>query len=428
MDRSIFKGPIFYRLFTTIALTYCVAKTINYVYPDTAHGSRPQVESVKKTRESQDRSRSWQEHWDKANTNGSTNQPDVIHLMLPIWIRRTKPQPWDPDDPTWKSIQSLHADTKRLREITKAIQESLKREVVKKYGRVLLELGGKFAFHAGWRLAPPLYAPTTYEVPCIFLEPGTVSYGWRQLPNSMGGKMDRVFHPIVLAKAFFYGFREFAWASYLITKARLIDQLNSLGATVKDPSTPQNPLSEDEKAHRRLSFGKISEKDKTFWLPFLRGEYGEHDSRRAYRDLVKSMTYQGAIESGCAVFRAYWIHGQEKIMQSYTRDSVLMVGEIAFVGDRGTLFVHAVAVYSPETDSLIGPPILKHAYVVPDREKWVEEKVPNPDENDLLQTERQEQTKLIAREALKPSTEPGEAQRTGKPPSSEENQEKNGEK
>ncbi|OQV01687.1 hypothetical protein CLAIMM_06993 [Cladophialophora immunda] len=320
--------PIFYRLFTTIALTYCAAKTINYIYPDTAHGSRPQVESVKKTRKSQDQERLWQGYWDKANTNGSTKSPEVIHLMLPIWIRRAKPQLWEPDDPTWKSFQALHGDPKRLREITRAIQESLKQEVIKKYGRVLMELGGKFAFHAGWRLAPPLYAPTTYEVPCIFLEPGKVSYGWRQLPNSMGGKMDRVFHPIVLAKAFVNGFREFAWASYLITKARLTDRLNSLSTTVKD-STPDKTLSEDEKAHKRLSFGKISEKDKTVWLPFLRGDYGEHDSRRAYRDLVKSMTYQGAIESGCAVFRAYWIHGQEKIMQSYTRDSILLVGEIA---------------------------------------------------------------------------------------------------
>ncbi|OAL32282.1 hypothetical protein AYO22_00304 [Fonsecaea multimorphosa] len=428
MAPSISKGPVLYRLFTTVALTYCAAKAINYIYPDSAHGSKPQAESVKKTRKPQDQERPWQGHWDKANANGSINSPEVIHLMLPIWIRRAKPQLWEPDDPTWKSFQALHGDTKRLREITRAIQESLKQEVVKKYGRTLMDLGGKFAFHAGWRLAPPLYAPTTYEVPCIFLEPGKISYGWRQLPNSMGGKMDRVFHPLVLGKAFFNGVREFAWASYLITKARLMDRLSSLGATDKDSIVSQKTLSEEEKAHKRLKFGKFSEKDKTVWLPFLRGDYGEHDSRRAYRDLVKSMTYQGAIESGCAVFRAYWIYGQEKIMQSYARDSVLFVGEIAFVGDRGTLFVHAVAVYSPETDSLIGPPILKHAYVVPDREKWVTDKTAETDEDGLRQEQRQEQTKLIAREALKPSTEPEEAQRTGKPPSAEGNQEKKSEK
>ncbi|KIW83878.1 hypothetical protein Z517_03124 [Fonsecaea pedrosoi CBS 271.37] len=420
--------PILYRFFTTIALTYCAAKTINHYFPNSAHGSRPHVESVKKTHESEDHERLWQEYLEKAKANGATTSPEAIHLMLPIWIRRAKPQPWEPDDPTWKSFQALQEDTKRLREITRAIQESLKQEVVKKYGRVMVELGGTFAFHAGWRLAPPLYAPTAYEIPCIFLEPDKISYGWRQLPNSMGGKMDRVFHPIVLAKAFIHGFGEFAWASYLITRARLVDRLNSLSASLKDSTTRQQTLSEDEKAHKRLSFGKVSEEEKTVWLPFLRGDYGDHDSRRAYRDLVKSMTYQGAIESGCAVFRAYWIHGQEKVMQSYTRDSLLMVGEIAFVGDRGTLFVHAVAVYSPETDSLIGPPLLKHAYVVPDRAKWVEDKTAKAEGNDLPQAERQEDTKLIAPDTLKPSTEPDGARTAGKPPSAEENEEKDSEK
>ncbi|OAP63241.1 hypothetical protein AYL99_02468 [Fonsecaea erecta] len=417
--------PIVYRLFTTIALTYCAAKAINHIYPDTAHGSRPRVESVKKTPTFPDQKEPWQAHWDEATASGSTDSPEVVHLMLPIWIRRAKPKYWEPDDPTWQSFQALHEDTKRLREVTKAIQESLKQVVVRKYGRLLMELGGTFSFHAGWRLAPPLYAPVTYEAPCIFLEPGKIEFGWRQLPNSMGGKMDRVFHPIVLAKAFCKGFGEFAWASYLITKARLMDFLSS---TSKDPTTWQNTPSEDEKAHKRLTLGKMSEKDKTTWLPFLRGDFGEHESRRAYRDLVKSMTYQGAIESGCAVFRAYWIQGQEKTMQSYTRDGILLVGEIAFVGDRGTLFVHAVAVYSPASDSLIGPPIIKHAYVVPDREKWVEAKPAQNDGDGLKGDQRQEQKELIAQEALKRSTEIEKSQRTGKPPSAEGDQEKKREK
>jgi hypothetical protein len=373
-------SPILSRIFTTIAVTYFVARTINHYYPESAHGSKSTGDTVRPAPKSEERVKAWRDPWDKATNTDPQHDSQVIHLMLPIWIRKKKQEPWRHDDPIWRSFVALDGDKNRLKEITEAIKKPLLKAVLVKYGPTLIQLSAKqkngqvkMTLRESWNLAPPLYAPPTYEIPCIFVQSNKTTYGWRQVPNSMGAKVDRIFHPIALATAFFYGVREFAWASYLITKARLIDQIESLSTNAKVTRTAQKPLSEDEKVLKQLRVNRLSDKDKGIFLPFLRGEFGEHESRRAYRDFVKSMTYQGAIESACAEFRARWHRGLESSLKSFARgSSVAMVGNIAFVGEKGTLHLHATAVYSPETNSLVGQPIVNHAYVTPNMEKWVE--------------------------------------------------------
>ena len=435
ITRSSKSSPVLYRLFTTIAVTYFVARTINYVYPESAHGANPPVGPAKNMQRSEDRAKAWQEHWKGPKTTAST-EAGVIHLMLPIWIRQRKPEPWQPDDPTWKSFQALVKDSKRVKEIVATIKKPLTKAILTKYGAILMDLSTtegdgshRVASRESWRMAPPLYAPASYEVPCIFVEPDKTSYGWRQLPNSVGSKMDRVFHPIVLAKAFYHGIEEFTWASYLITEARLMDQLSSLNADEKSSPTSQKALTEDEKALKRLTFGRISEEKKDAYLPFLRGEYGEHESRQAYRDLVKSMTYKGAIESGCAVFRAHWIQGQEKSLQSHNRDGVILRGDIAFMGERGVLIIHAAAVYSPETDSLIGQPIIKDAYLSPNMEKWVERPKATV-KGALPEVDRKQRTETAPKDPLKPRSKPRPQDEPSTPekPSTDEDQEEDREK
>ncbi|ETI25961.1 hypothetical protein G647_02738 [Cladophialophora carrionii CBS 160.54] len=435
ITRRTSSSPVLYRVFTTVAVTYFVASTINYVYPDSAHSSERSTGTVKNGAGPYDHTKVWRENWDKAEATVSQNEPAVIHLMLPIWIRKQEPEPWKADDPTWKSFQALADDKKRLKDITATIKKSLMKAVLIKYGRTLMELSSeqlngerKVTYHESWRLAPPLYAPATYEVPCVFVEPDKTSYGWRQVPPSVGEKMDRVFHPIGLAKAFYHGVEEFVWASYLITRARLVDQINSLTGTERPPSIPQAALSEDEKALKRLAIGRVPEDTKESFLPFLRGEYGEHESRRAYRNLVKTMTYQGAIESACAVFQAHWIQGQERSMQAHSRNSVILRGNIAFVGDRGTLFMHAVAVYSPETNSLVGQPIIKDLYLSPNMEKWVQRETPEVAvEGATSQDEEKQQKKGEAGDAWEQPSQREDTSRTEKPPT-DENQEEDREK
>ncbi|KAJ9610576.1 hypothetical protein H2200_005353 [Cladophialophora chaetospira] len=434
ITRSSKSSPVLYRLFTTVAVTYFVARTINYVYPESAHGAISPTEVDKNAQRPADRPKSWQEHWKGAKPVAPT-ESEVIHFMLPIWIRQRKPEPWQPDDPTWQSFQAFSNDPKRIKEVVATIEKPLMKVILAKFGTVMVDLGtteadGRHRVNCRrtWRMAPPLYAPASYEVPCFFVEPEKTSFGWRQLPNSIGGKMDRVFHPIVLAKAFYHGVEEFTWASYLITKARLMDQYNSLTGDEKSSSTSQKVLTEDEKAQKRLTFGRISEKNKDSYLPFLRGEYGEHESRQPYRDLVKFMTYKGAIESGCAVFRAHWIQGQEKSMQSSNRDGVILRGDITFSGERGTLIIHAAAVYSPETNSLIGQPIIKDAYLSPKMDKWLEREKPKATVKGALpQVEGKPDTEVASQTGLKPRPEQDEPPTTGKA-SPEEDQEESREK
>lgn len=343
--------------------------------------------------------------------------------MIPIWIRRTRPSRWSPDDPTWKSIQALYEDKKRLLEVTREITELTKKSIVTgKYAASLRLLGGKeFRLHNRFQFVPPAFPPSAFEVPCVFIESGQVSYGWRRLPQSIGGKIERVFHPIVLTKAFYAGLKEFSWASYLITKARILDSVSSSTDSPAAGNGASNPqkgvLTEEEKANRRLTLHRLSEEDKKKWLPFLRGDYGDHSSRQAYRDAVKSMTYQGAIESGCAVFRAVWVQAQGHTMQDYTRDGCQFVGSIVVVGERGALHLDVTAIYSPETSSIIGPPVIVRAYVIPDVRKWAE-KEPSMDKM-MLSRARQSTPKA----PLKQSEQPPVAPSTESSP-----EEKNGEK
>ncbi len=193
ITRKSKSSPVLYRLFTTVAVTYFVASTINYVYPESAHGAKSSTETVQK---SDDRTKIWQEHWDKANASTTQDEPEVIHLMLPIWIRQKKPQPWQPNDPTWKSFQTFQGDAKRVKEVVETIKKPLMRTIQTRYGGIMMALsttqedgGRRVGVREAWRMAPPLFAPATYEVPCIFIEPNKTSYGWRQLPNSVGGKI-----------------------------------------------------------------------------------------------------------------------------------------------------------------------------------------------------------------------------------------------
>ena len=416
-------SPVFYRVFMTVAVTYFVARTINHYYPDSAHGSTPTTNTAGRTRKPEEGTKLWQGHWDQAKDTTSQTESGVIHLMLPIWIRKQKPKPWQAEDPLWKSFQALEDDKKRMKEIVEATKKQLLRAVLFKFGPVLMDLGSrgpagqaKLRLHDAWMMVPPLYAPATYEIPCIFVQPNKTSYGWRQLPNSVGAKMDRVFHPLALATAFFYGVKEFTWASYLITKTRLIDQINSSNTTEKDAEPPKKTSTKDENALKQLRLGRIPEEQKALYLPFLRGEYGEHESRRAYRDLVKSMTYQGAIESGCAVFRAQWVRGQEKSMQSYSRESrsVVFRGNVSFIGEKGILQLHVVAVYSTESNSLVGQPIIQDAFLIPNMEKWVSPRSSERSKTDLepnkgkSRLEKMEAENEVPRPTAKPPSLPQE--------------------
>ena len=81
---------------------------------------------------------------------------------------------------------------------------------------------------AEFDIAPQMFTPVTYEVPCIFVKSDQIDIGWRPLSASSGGRIERTFHPVIFAKAFYAGIKAFTLTSFTITTSRL----------KKDVSTP----------------------------------------------------------------------------------------------------------------------------------------------------------------------------------------------
>ncbi|KIX01467.1 uncharacterized protein Z518_09193 [Rhinocladiella mackenziei CBS 650.93] len=398
--------PVLSRLLTTFLTSYCVIKTAGYIFPREVEGSRniiaSEVERLKKEEQSQPIASQWGKHWENAHSKipknetsnteqaSESNLPEDIHLMLPIWVRRKSAGPWSVKHPDDKLFQKLQQDKKLLREVKIEVAKLVVDKKLKndQYDIWLNQIRHNGQVGVALEMVPPLYPPVDYEIPCVWISPNEVSWGWRRLPDNVGGKMDRVFHPIIFAEAFYAGLREFAKASYIITKARISDRYNTL--MDRSPSTknkantetlasnqPHKTLTADEKAHMRLPVTRLSEKEKKMWLPFLQGEYGEDASRQGYRDLVKSMTYQGAIETACAVFRTNWVRGQANVMQGHVRGACEIKGYLECFGEKGRLHVDVTAVYSVEINSIIGLPVVTQAYVIPDVEKWYEQEIPS---------------------------------------------------
>jgi hypothetical protein len=300
--------------------------------------------------------------------------------MLPIWVRRTKRSWYREDDPQWKALQSFAQDQKRKREVMHKIGvlagEQLKNEKYLPWVRYLQAMNVSINMDLVLPIAPPAF----YEVPCIFVpQSGDVTYGWRRLPDSIGSKMDRIFHPVMLTKAFYAGCTEFARVTYIITKARLTDRINafSLEGNAK-PSQAVKAPTEEEKANQSLVVTKTSDQDMKRVLPFLRGEYGEHESRQPYRDAVRSMTYKSAIEMGCTVFRHRWINGQSREIQRSSGSIIIFKGTIHCMGDKGDLHLELSAYYDVATSSLIGKPLIGGAYIVAHPDRWHGNKSQNP--------------------------------------------------
>lgn len=306
----------------------------------------------------------------------TATEDQVSHYTIPIWIRRKRAAPYTADDPAWKSFQKLKEDKKLMQQIKGEIAVIVQKKLLK--GGTLPAvpfIGNISKVGYGFHLLAPIYPPDVYEVPAIFIVPGHITMGWHQLPESIGSKMDRVFHPVMFAEAFYAGLREFGRASYFITKAQILDQLGSGSKPPHSTTTPrsdrlQETLTEYEKAHKRLLLHRLPEEVTKAWLPLLRGGPEEDPSRQSYRNIIKSLTYQGAIESGCAAFHHTLLNGQLAKARETTRGICAFVGAVQFLGERGILFCEVKAIYLPEADAFIGPPIIQKAYILPNVHKW----------------------------------------------------------
>ncbi|EHY59771.1 hypothetical protein HRR83_008310 [Exophiala dermatitidis] len=369
--------PVISRILTSFVLSYCVISTINQLLPK---------EQPKKSDQNTVASRLPEQPPQNASLPGSDFQPNEISLPLLWSIRKRRGLPYRPEDPEWKTFQKLQQDHKLVHDIKVQVaklveKEATRREQLIGFFRVIQPQEMRVSLE----LVVPLNRPPVYEVKYLVLKPGQTSVAWRQLPESYGSRLDRALHPIILGKAFYYGLKEFWVISYRITKARAVDRLTSAGLLSSSNTstlnnirpfylshlpTARRNLSEEEKAAQQLPIRRIPENDMKKMLPFLRGEYGQHESMQGYRDAVRTMTYQDAIESACTMFRLHWSLGQSKAAHTDARDPCHIIGHIEFVGERGKLRLDVFAVYSPKAKSLVGRPVITKAYGIPDATKW----------------------------------------------------------
>ncbi|KIV95481.1 hypothetical protein PV10_03134 [Exophiala mesophila] len=306
---------------------------------------------------------------------------DCVHLMLPIWVRRRPQQLYLESDPEWKAYVRFAKDKNKVQTVKMKIAQLVQREAFQKHSPLIKLLEVK-AMNILIDFLYPIGPPASYEVPCLYLPrdaPQNAAYGWRQLPETVGSRMDRVFHPVIMSKAFYAGCQEFARVTYLLCRARILDQIaeyrarsSGSGNNNQDTTSAANQSrhTEEMKAIESLQCTKIPDARMKEILPFLRGEFGENESRQKFRDVVKTMTFKSAIESATAVFRTHWSLGQMRALQRASRDTINIRGRIDFEGQKGKLRCIVAACYDIEADALIGRPVLEKVYLVPDAERW----------------------------------------------------------
>ncbi|KIW20350.1 hypothetical protein PV08_00925 [Exophiala spinifera] len=374
--------PIVSRVLTTFLISYCVLNTIRYVIPqkDSQGKAGPVsertavpggwLESVRGQGKIQDHS--------KATTGDSKlYQQEAFRMWLP-WMRARAPPMYTADDPDWKEYQKLQQDEKLITSIKLQVVQMALETALPRYRMNMAAVGANpYVVRMDLDVVPPIYPPEIYEVSCLCFESNRVTMDWQRLSPGVGSKVYHVFHPIQAGNAFYYGLRQFVTVSYAITRARLIDFYNSIQKSANsgendggEHNEATGTLSESDKLESKLWINGLSDKDKAPFLPYLRGEYSEQLSVRAYRDMVKSITYQQAIESGVVVFRAKMNALRALSGQLHVRDGVTVEGSLVWVGTRGRFRLNVRAIYSPERGSIVGNVFLERAYIVPDTSKW----------------------------------------------------------
>ncbi|KAK5446224.1 hypothetical protein LTS15_009920 [Exophiala xenobiotica] len=321
------------------------------------------------------------------NKNGISDSelqhdPD-FSVWLP-WMRQRKPPMYTPDDPDWKEYQKLQQDEKLMSHIKVQVVGLIVQTALTNYASSLFAVAANpNRIHMNLDIIPPVYPPTIYEISCLYFRPGECSWGWRQLSDNVGSKVQHIFHPYVFSLAFYSGLKAFGEISYNISRARMTDFYNSVrdsttrvSSGVDKGAKQAKDTTEVKKVQSQLWFDKLSDKQKHQWLPFLRGElYSDCTSTQSYRDVVKSMTYQQAIEAGCLVFHAVVMQGRALTAGAHVRDAVRVEGSLIWIGTKGRLRLDISAVYSPESGAIVGKPVVLRSYTIPDTTKWHSKKM-----------------------------------------------------
>lgn len=310
---------------------------------------------------------------------------DAAAITLPIWFRERQRRVYDSRDTEWLAVADLQQDKKRLSELkAKIVSDTTAQLREKRHHDSLMHIQFNKQVGVFLDIIPPVKTPITYEVPCILITPQKVSFAWRPMSPNASTRTERMFHPMIFARAFGKGLFSFWQTSYRITKARFMDMLNEkeknitlrvslvgrgtnkrmVGAALERKAT------EEEKLRLNLRASQMSDKAQKVMFPFLHGQYGSEGSRKAYRDFVYSMTYKDAIEQAVAVFNHVWFRYQIAAIQRSTPDICVIRGMIDMMGARGKYRLELEAYYLPSDDTFVGPPRITKSYVMVDVAKF----------------------------------------------------------
>jgi len=392
---TIADGCSQFSIVTTALAGWIVWKTSDYWMPENIRRARGTVnsefENAKRVQEIRKQRKEYSEHWGKKhaeiaankNVRGGGNEEqdlsatDSIVLKVPLWIRTREQQMYTESDKDWKAFALLQGDKKRVDALKKEIAKAVGKQLHKAEHLVNLQhIAFKGKVGLALDVVPPIYPPDIYEMPAIFVTPTSITTGWTPLPDTYGPKMARILHPVIFAKAMAAGVQEFVYASYIITKARVSDRIGS----TKSESTTTNPITgvveiakaqtQEEEAKARFLTSRASEKNLTAMFPFLRGEFGEKEGQRQYRDVVKAMTYQTAIEQSVAVFQQRWMSAHLRALQASPQGGLQIRGFIDCFGMRGKYRLEVIAVYLPSDNAFVGKPIITGSYIIADLTKF----------------------------------------------------------
>ena len=284
------------------------------------------------------------------------------------------------NDPQWKAIAELQQDRKRFGELKVKIAKDVAAQLrTYDHQANLAYVQANITVSVYLEIVPPIMTPVAYEVPCILITPSTVALKWRQMSPMASTRTERIFHPVVFAKAFGEGLASFYNTSYLITKARLMDLYTRqksirLQVTLVGQGTRQRLVSmglernatEEEMLRFKMPTSQVNEKVGKIMFPFLRGDYGSEGSRKGYRDFVRSMTYKDAIEQATLVFNTRWVTSHLATLQENTPGACIIKGYVDCVGTKGRYRLEVEAFYVPADNVFVGSPRITEQYVVAD--------------------------------------------------------------
>ncbi len=111
---------------------------------------------------------------------------------------------YTPDDPDWREYQKLQQDEKLMTRIKVQVVGMIVQTALPEYASSLFAVGAnQNRIHMNLDIIPPVRPPTIYEISCLYFGPDRCTWGWHQLPDNIGSKVQHIFHPFVFREAFY---------------------------------------------------------------------------------------------------------------------------------------------------------------------------------------------------------------------------------